>query len=178
MTERKIERIYFYVIDGKGRLYHDGTLQDDIAFLDFFFKRLKPNDTGLYSEYPFVSPCGREMNFIQSAGTPYVFRMLDIGQNALIYGGTLSQPWQPGHLLYGSDDQLYHPAPHGVGRISPELLLEWQKYLDFNDQWQVQPEGPFQSLNKPSVLAPLDAETDSEATLPGPSVENTDAGPR
>ena len=47
----------------------------DKAFLAFFFKRLKVNSTGKYSEdFPFVSPCGREMNYIRCYDCPIVFQ--------------------------------------------------------------------------------------------------------
>ncbi|HBS05775.1 MAG TPA: DUF4505 domain-containing protein [Leptospiraceae bacterium] len=176
MPARKIERIYFYDIDGKGRLYHDGTLQDDIDFLDFFFERLKPNDTGMHDEYPYVSPCGREMNFVRSSGAPIVFRKMDERQNVLIFGGSLTFPWQPEKLVIGSDGQLYHPAPFLLGRISPELLLEWQKYLDFNDGWVLRPEGPFSSLNTARELAAMDLALDQNLTLPHSDEKATTRG--
>lgn len=39
-------------------------------FLDFFFSQVRRNDTGLHPTYPFVSPCGREMNYILPADMP------------------------------------------------------------------------------------------------------------
>lgn len=33
-------------------------------FLDFFFTRIKINDTGFHPSYPFISMCGKEHNFI------------------------------------------------------------------------------------------------------------------
>lgn len=43
-------------------------------FLAFFFQRLRRNDTGLYEEdFPYVSPCGRERNYIRCDDTPIVF---------------------------------------------------------------------------------------------------------
>jgi len=49
----------------------------DVKFLDFFFSRLRPNDTGrLADRYPFVSPCGREMNYVAVEDVPVVFKTL------------------------------------------------------------------------------------------------------
>lgn len=43
-------------------------------FLVFFFQRLRRNETGRYEdEFPFVSPCGRERNFIRCDDTPIVY---------------------------------------------------------------------------------------------------------
>ena len=95
-----------------------------------------------------------------------VFRKIDEEQNALIFGGSLTFPWQPEKLVIGSDGQLYHPAPLLLGRISPELLLEWQKYLEFIDGWVLRPEGPFSSLNTTRELTVMDVELDQNLTLP------------
>ena len=49
----------------------------DKKFLAFFFKRLKVNSTDRYSEdFPFVSPCGKELNYIRCDDVPLVFTHL------------------------------------------------------------------------------------------------------
>ena len=60
----------------QGRLFLEDMVPKNIAtclkapkFLRFFFSHVKPNDTGKHEEYPFVSPCGPEMNFIKPADT-------------------------------------------------------------------------------------------------------------
>lgn len=66
----------------------------DKAFLDFFFKRLRARrpDDG-HPDYPFVSPCGRELNFIKSENTPIVYTELrpskSNDKHVLIWGGTM-----------------------------------------------------------------------------------------
>lgn len=46
----------------------------DKQFLVFFFRRLRLNNTGRYSQdFPFVSLCGRERNFIRCDDLPIVF---------------------------------------------------------------------------------------------------------
>ncbi|MBU45345.1 MAG: hypothetical protein CMN76_19190 [Spirochaetaceae bacterium] len=165
MSKRNYIRTYFYRIDARGRLYHDGTEQNDAGFLDFFFKRVEPNDTGEYPEYPYISPCGKEMNFIRSAGTPLVFKDLISDGSSLIYGATLTVPFRPEELRRGSDDQLYHPAPFAVGRIHPELLLRWQDFLDFDEDWIIRPDGPFSSLGGPLSIAKLSPDLDEIARI-------------
>ncbi len=72
-------RTYFYFVDTHGRLYlHDtkprtvATCLKDSKFLDFFWKRLQINTSQLVpsSAFPYVSPCGSELNFVQCADTP------------------------------------------------------------------------------------------------------------
>ena len=49
----------------------------DKKFLVFFFKRVKINTSGRYeSEFPYVSPCGRETNYICCDDLPVVFSQL------------------------------------------------------------------------------------------------------
>ena len=157
-------REYFYRIDAKGRLYHDNTEQTDASFLDFFFRRLKGNDTGQYRDYPYISPCGKEMNYVRSAGAPIVFRRLEQNRS-LVYAGSLTQPWEPWNLRIGSDDQLYHPSPMGFGRISPDLLLEWEPYF-LTESGCIAAEGPFYELTQPLRLQRLTEEEDSRVSLP------------
>jgi hypothetical protein len=72
-------RTYFYFVDTHGRLYLHETKPRTIAtclkdgkFLDFFWKRLQLNANlpVAASAFPFVSPCGSELNFVQCADTP------------------------------------------------------------------------------------------------------------
>ena len=74
-----LQRQYYYFVDTHGRLYlHDSkprtiaTCLKDNKFLDFFWKRLQPNTGQLVpsSSFPYVSPCGTELNFVQCADTP------------------------------------------------------------------------------------------------------------
>eukprot|EP00965_Chrysotila_dentata_P249614 6208985-Pleurochrysis_carterae.AAC.2 len=66
-------REYFYFVDLQGRLYLDETWPKGVAtclrsgkFLDFFFSRMRVNATGIREhQFPFVSMCGRERNFVR-----------------------------------------------------------------------------------------------------------------
>ncbi|XP_046400025.1 UPF0598 protein CG30010 [Ischnura elegans] len=74
-------REYFYYVDHQGMLFLDDSRMKnftscfkDKAFLVFFFKRVRRNDTGRYEEdFPFLSLCGRERNFIRYDDTPIVY---------------------------------------------------------------------------------------------------------
>lgn len=49
----------------------------DKKFLAFFFRRIKPNVSGRYEkEFPFISPCGPETNYIRCDDLPIVFTHL------------------------------------------------------------------------------------------------------
>jgi len=74
-------REYFYYIDHHGQLFLDDariknftSCFKDKEFLLFFFQRLKLNDTGNYEdEFPYLSPCGRERNYVRCDDVPIVF---------------------------------------------------------------------------------------------------------
>ncbi len=53
----------------------------------FFFSQLKANTTGRHPEYPYISPCGKEMNFILPADKPVVFDALSDDGTQLTYAG-------------------------------------------------------------------------------------------
>ena len=109
-----------------------------LQFLNFFFKQVRRNTTGLYSEYPFISPCGKEMNFILPADMPLVYHDLlfpsveeeeeeeevagkrtkknpsptQKKEAQLIYGGDLVQAFDPSAMrLSLRSGRLYHPLP-------------------------------------------------------------------
>jgi hypothetical protein len=76
---------------------------------------LKPNEIEILSElgvtedYPFVSPCGKELNFIRPAATPIVFHSLIDNDTTLVYGGTMVQPFDSSHLAVSEKSgRLYH----------------------------------------------------------------------
>lgn len=77
-------REYFYYIDHQGMLFLDDAKMKNFTccykeemFLKNFFKRLKRNDTGRFvNEFPFLSLCGKERNFVRSEDLPIVFTHL------------------------------------------------------------------------------------------------------
>ena len=53
--------------------YSISNLFPDTKFLEFFFKRLRYNKSESYPEFPYVSLCGREMNYVRCDDLPIVF---------------------------------------------------------------------------------------------------------
>lgn len=124
-------RSYFYEIDPAGYLYHDSTQLDDRTFLDFFFQRLRVNITEQFPEFSWVSPCGREMNFVRARETPIVFDRLiaDEPHDMLGFNHTsLTIPFEPDGLRVSAHGGLFHPArPEAgiaLGRLHTNLVLQ------------------------------------------------------
>lgn len=118
-----MEREYFYTIDLRGNLYHDGTIVDDAEFIDYFYRQLRPNTTGTHPEYSFVSRCGRELNYTRALDTPVIFHHCEHGM--LRYADTLTIEFSREKLRFSSEGILYHEAPIGVyGRLAPQLMME------------------------------------------------------
>jgi hypothetical protein len=154
-------REYFYFIDLRGRLWHGSSELSDPVFLQMFFRQLRPNTTGRHREYPYVSPCGNELNYVRAADTPIVFQHLRDGR--LWYGGNLSVPFLPESLRFSDDGILYHPAPvGGWGRLAPALALELGNAIE--------PWGPYFLLSTPehpegSPLLPRTIPSDTRSFL-------------
>jgi len=118
-------RCYFYNIDLQGRLFLEDTFPKNIAtsikderFLDFFFRRIQPIDDKMRTfmqqrkipirDYPYVSPCGKELNFIRPAALPVVFHTL-LDRKELVYGGTLRQTFDWRDLAVSrTTGRIYH----------------------------------------------------------------------
>ncbi|KAK2520998.1 hypothetical protein Q9966_013196 [Columba livia] len=144
-------REYFYYIDHQGQLFLDDTKVKnfitcfkDVRFLAFFFKQLQPNRSGRYeTQFPFVSLCGRERNFLRCDDRPVVFTEILPGTGAdterlLSYcgaGDRLTIPFQPQNLVVSPrNGRLYHPAPTqvgGVGLVRSALALEWDPCFEY-----------------------------------------------
>ncbi|NWT07529.1 CH082 protein, partial [Mionectes macconnelli] len=114
----------------------------DVAFLSFFFKHLEPNRSGRYeAEFPFLSRCGRERNFLRCDDRPVVFTHVlpgSAGTHLLSYcggGAGLAVPFQPEKLLVLPENgRLYHPAPRragGVGLVRSALASQWSSRFQF-----------------------------------------------
>ncbi|XP_014220136.1 UPF0598 protein CG30010 [Trichogramma pretiosum] len=146
-------REYFYFIDHQGMLFLDDTkiknftsCFKDKKFLAFFFKRLKYNNTERYKEFPYLSLCGRERNFVRCDDLPIVFTHLikkqnpDTGllENVFCYNHAaelLSMPFQPQKIFMSvHSGRVYHPAPEsigGVGLVKSSLAIEFSTMFKF-----------------------------------------------
>ncbi|CAI5746059.1 unnamed protein product [Peronospora destructor] len=156
------KRRYFYYIDLQGRLFLEDTRPKNIAtslksakFLRFFFSQVRRNGIALCKskeeeellEYPFRSPCGKEMNFIKCADRPFVFEDLrkdDSGKWTLVFGGgELMMPFLPETLRISlSTGRLYHDVqtkhvasgtPEGIALVRSQLAVELGKHIDVHD---------------------------------------------
>ncbi|KAL6108457.1 uncharacterized protein ACO6RY_18974 [Pungitius sinensis] len=147
-------REYFYYIDHQGQLFLDDTkLKNfvtcfkDKKFLVFFFSRLRPNQSGRYQEdFPFLSPCGRERNFVRCDDRPVVFTHLlqsPAGSpgvpgalELLSYCGgaeLLSAPFRPEALyMHPVSGRVYHPCSESegtVGLVRSALAIELSPFF-------------------------------------------------
>jgi hypothetical protein len=122
-------RRYFYNIDLQGRLFLEETSPKNIAtsikdekFLNFFFSRIRCADSkeiaflkshDVEYDYPYVSQCGVEINYIRPAATPIVFHSLTAEEKFLLYGGNLQQKFDSKMLAISSmTGRLYHRIIH------------------------------------------------------------------
>ncbi|XP_042339560.1 UPF0598 protein C8orf82 homolog [Plectropomus leopardus] len=141
-------REYFYYIDHQGQLFLDDTKVKnfvtcfkDKQFLVFFFNRLRANQSGRYEEdFPFLSLCGRERNFLRCDDRPVVFTHLLPGimgdQELLSYCGgaeKLSAPFRPEALyMHPVTGRVYHPCSErggGVGLVRSALAIELSPFF-------------------------------------------------
>lgn len=114
----------------------------DQHFLVFFFNRLKLNQSGRYQQdFPFLSLCGRERNFLRCEDQPIVFTHLlsEAGhEERLSYcggGAKLTVPFRPESLfMQPVSGRLYHPGPErggGVGLIRSALAIELSAHFEY-----------------------------------------------
>ncbi|XP_032778177.2 UPF0598 protein CG30010 [Daphnia magna] len=141
-------REYFYYIDHQGMLFLDDariknftSCFKELKFLNFFFQRLKINDTECYQkEFPYLSLCGRERNYIRCDDLPVVFTALEVVKEKLVlrcnFTNNLIVDFQPTKLFMGSSGRIYHPGPdklHGIGLIKSSLAIELSHGFTFGD---------------------------------------------
>ncbi|XP_067416202.1 UPF0598 protein C8orf82 homolog [Emydura macquarii macquarii] len=143
-------REYFYYVDHQGQLFLDDakvknfiTCFKDRQFLVFFFKQLQLNRSGRYQDaFPYLSPCGREHNFIRCDDRPIVFTHLlrdPAGEERLSYcggGDGLVVSFQPEKLvMFPENGRVYHPAPQkagSVGLVKSALAFELSPCFEYS----------------------------------------------
>ncbi|KFM61627.1 hypothetical protein X975_19445, partial [Stegodyphus mimosarum] len=143
-------REYFYFIDHNGMLFLDDSKMKnftscfkDKKFLEFFFKRLRMNDTGKYEkQFPYYSPCGREKNFVRCDDVPIVFTHIleRDAANYLSYayaGDLLQVKFEPEKIcMLPETGRVYHPGPEatgGVGLIKSSLAIQISQNFIYKD---------------------------------------------
>lgn len=118
----------------------------DKKFLEFFFKRLKINDTERYkNDFPYISPCGRERNFIRCDDLPIVFTHIlptspgssEEEKISYCYGAELlTAKFEPDKIFMSNTVKVYHPAPErygSIGLIRSKLAIELSKLFEFEE---------------------------------------------
>lgn len=123
------------------------SFSSDKEFLIFFFSRLRSNQSGRYEEdFPFLSLCGRERNFLRCDDRPVVFTHLlqspagpqgIVGDKELLSycGGAdkLTVPFRPEALyMHPVSGRVYHPSSErsgGVGLVRSALAIELSPFF-------------------------------------------------
>lgn len=121
-------------------------------FLRFFFNQLKTNNTNKYPDFPYLSPCGKERNYIKVNDYPFVFTHIlskqieGQEQLHLAYNyadDLLSLKFEPEKIFMSPQTgRVYHPAPQragSVGLIRSKLAIEFSKYFQFENGEQNPP---------------------------------------
>lgn len=119
-----IDRNYYYIIDTRGRVFladakykNLTTCIKDEKFLHMLFRLIQQNnnistDKEINIEYPFISYCGKEINYISpdDMHSVFGFTSFDSENNVLYYGGgKLTQDFNPKNLLYCiATGRIYH----------------------------------------------------------------------
>lgn len=107
---------------------------------------MKKNQTGRYeSEFPYVSPCGRELNYIRCDDVPFVYTHVVPEPNVENQfrfchnhaDDKLSVKFEPEKLIMlPKTGRVYHPAPEragGIGLVKSSLAIEFSKSFKFNN---------------------------------------------
>ncbi|XP_041968427.1 UPF0598 protein CG30010 [Aricia agestis] len=143
-------REYFYYIDHQGMLFLDDSKMKNFTscfkekkFLEFFFKRIRLNKTDRYKEFPFISLCGRERNYIKCDDVPIVYTHIVTKEDNLDYllfgyaGDLLKTEFKPEKVyMLPETGRVYHPADNkygGVGLIRSKLAIELSKHFTFKN---------------------------------------------
>lgn len=112
-------------------------------FLEFFFNRIRQNKTGRYEEeFPYVSPCGRERNYIRCDDVPIVYTHVikkdQSEKHFLTYGyagDLLVTEFIPQKIyMLPKSGRVYHPTEEkygGIGLIRSKLAIELSKNFEF-----------------------------------------------
>jgi hypothetical protein len=168
------KRVFFYQVDLRGRLFLDtpnllrrneATCLKSKEFLDFFFQRVKAcpaiTDPGIVKrrsptwreaielfsvEFPYMSPCGTELNLIKADDTPIVFKDLVPSSDPnddfeyLLYGGSLTEKFDPSRVLVGKKtERVYYKRANGqICLIHAELAQRLSKNFaqDGSNSWE------------------------------------------
>uniref|UniRef100_A0A0N4ZKP4 Uncharacterized protein n=1 Tax=Parastrongyloides trichosuri TaxID=131310 RepID=A0A0N4ZKP4_PARTI len=91
-------------------MYNFTTCFKDARFLTFFFRNLKLNNTERYEkDFPYMSVCGNELNFVACDDKPIVYTNWDEENDTLqINWSRRTQKINPSDLFMLENGRLYH----------------------------------------------------------------------
>ena len=102
---------------------------------------MRVNDSGHYEDlFPYLSPCGRENNYIRCDDVPVVFTQMissnDKNDHSLIYNySKLEVDFQPEKLYMAPNGRIYHPGPErlgGIGLIKSQMAIAFSQDFSFD----------------------------------------------
>lgn len=92
-------------------------------------------------EFPYLSPCGRERNYVRCDDVPIVFTHSQRDENGkwfLYYNHgpeNMKYAFQPAEIcMLPKSGRIYHPAPDrvgGIGLIKSSFAIEISKFFDY-----------------------------------------------
>lgn len=108
---------------------------------------MRLNKTGRYNEFPYLSICGPERNYVRCDDYPFVFTNVILKKTRdgkeelhLAYnhaGDLLSLKFQPDKIfMLPESGRVYHPATPKVGNIgliASKLAIEFSKHFTFDN---------------------------------------------
>lgn len=106
-------------------------------FLKFFFNQLRMNNTERYPEFPYLSICGKERNYVRCDDYPIVFTHVENTKHLAFNhaGDLLKLDFEPSKvLMLPESGRVYHPAPQrvgGIGLVRSKLAIEFSKFFKF-----------------------------------------------
>ncbi|KAK9719547.1 protein of unknown function (DUF4505) [Popillia japonica] len=147
-------REYFYYIDHQGMLFLDDSKMKNFTscfkekkFIQFFFNQMRLNNTDRYTNFPYLSLCGREKNYARCDDYPFVFtnvieKKTKSGETELHLAynhaaDLLSLKFMPEKIfMLPESGRIYHPAPSrigSIGLIASKLAIEISKNFVFGN---------------------------------------------
>ncbi|KAF7274500.1 hypothetical protein GWI33_012844 [Rhynchophorus ferrugineus] len=142
-------REYFYYIDHQGMLFLDDARMKNFTscfkekkFLRFFFNQIRINSSDRYPEFPYISLCGRERNFVRCDDCPIVFTHVLKHDDEFYLAHNhadvfLKIKFEPEKIfMLPETGRVYHPAYEragSIGLVRSKLAIEFSHQFKFED---------------------------------------------
>lgn len=128
-----MEREYFVDISKRGEIIHEGVVLDDENFLENFYVGIQENSTGKYSDYSFVSICGREKTFVRAEDTCKVYSRYE--GKRLYYTKTLFDEIEFSNFSFSESGILYYTNNNQLGRVGSTLISQLSEHIEPWGAW-------------------------------------------